>query len=142
MRGIPFCQGKPDRPGPGFRYQSRRNRSIHSGDVATFFTALRQKPGTAAEQYTENLLMSSYSRETALKYIQAFKLVQEISHSCAIGNHEATIEKLNRLIDALEGTQVSKSLIESVKSNLWAIQELGDTEDASTRGQHLCQNIV
>ena len=94
------------------------------------------------EQYTENLLKRSYSRETALKYIQTFKLVQEIDRSCTDGNHDATIEKLNRLIDALEGTQVSKSLIESVKSNLWAIQELGDTEDASTRGQHLCQNIV
>ncbi len=113
----------------------------HSCDVATLSTAI-SKNQDAAEQYTENFLMRSYPKETALKYIQSFKLVQEISQSCAIGNHDVTVDKLNQLIDALEGTQASRSLIESVKNDLWAIKELGDTEDASTRVQRLCRNIV
>lgn len=65
-----------------------------------------------------------------------------MNQSCAMGNHDATVDKLKQLIDALEGIQVSPSLIESAKSNLWAIQQLGDTEDASTRGLRFCQNII
>ena len=118
-------------------------RFEHSCDVATLPLAMIQHPAEA-ERFTENLLMKDYDRDTALKLLHSFKLVQEINICCSLKKYEDVHDKLGILQDALETAHVSPKLMNVVK-NLNALDVSGPTgamEVKAKRAEKLCKNLV
>jgi len=113
----------------------------HSCDVATLHVALSKNP-TTAEKYAGNIIRREYDRDTALKLLRSFKLVQEIDQCCTLQNYDEILNRMQLLAGTLEDIQAGDKLTRLVKQNYDALTILGDSEASAERAQRLCSNVI
>ena len=119
----------------------REKTFTYSCDVATLRTALSSDPA-AAGQYAENIIRRAYDRDTALKLLRSFKLVQEIDQCCTLQNYDEILNQMQLLAGTLEDIQAGDKLTRLVKQNYDALTILGDSEASAERAQRLCKNVI
>ncbi len=113
----------------------------YSCDTATLKVAIRTNP-EEAEKYAETVLSNSYSKDTALKLLHSFRIVQEIDRCCARGNYGEIKDKLQLLLGALEGAKAGERLIRMTRDNLESVSIMGEADASAQRAGRLCGNLV
>ncbi|MFA4957494.1 MAG: hypothetical protein WC556_11050 [Candidatus Methanoperedens sp.] len=112
-----------------------------SCDAANLRVAIKSNP-EEAQRYAQTILSNTYSKDTALKLLNAFKIVQEIDRCCASGNYGDLIDKLNLLKNALESAKVGEHLIGIVRDNLENVSIMGETDESAQKAKKLCSNLI
>lgn len=125
----------------GIEVPIREKTFTYSCDVATLRTALSSDPA-AAGQYAENIIRRAYDRDTALKLLRSFKLVQEIDQCCTLQKYDEILNRMQLLAGTLESIQAGDTLTRLVKQNYDALTILGDSEASAERAQRLCSNVI
>jgi hypothetical protein len=95
-----------------------------------------------AEKYAQTILSKSYDRDTALKLLHSFRIVQEIDKCCTLGKYKEIEDKLHLLLSALESAGAGDNLIRIVRNNLEAVRFTGEMEYSAERAKKLCKNLV
>lgn len=113
----------------------------YSCDVANLKVVVRTNPKDA-EKYAEAVLLDTYSKDTALKLLNSFRIIQEIEQCCSLEKHEKIQDKLQLLLGALESANVGDTLIHMVKDNLESVSILNETDASVHRTDRLCGNLV
>lgn len=113
----------------------------YSCDSATLKVAIRTNP-KEAEKYAQTVLSNAYSKDTALKLLHTFRIVQEIDRCCAHGNYGEIKDKLQLLLDALETAKAGGNLTRMVQNNLESVSIIGDADASAQRAGRLCANLV
>lgn len=119
----------------------REKTFTHSCDVATLRVALSRNPA-AAGQYAENIIRRSYDRDTALKLLRSFKLVQEIDQCCTSQKYNEILDRMQLLAGTLESIQAGDKVTHLVRQGCVALEILGDSEASVEKARRLCSNIV
>lgn len=125
----------------GVEVPIREKTFTHSCDVATLRTALLSDP-VAAGQYTENVIRREYDRDTALKLLRSFKLVQEIDQCCTSQKYDKILNRMQLLAGTLESIRAGDKVTHLVRQGCVALEILGDSEASVEKARRLCGNIV
>jgi len=119
----------------------REKTFTHSCDIATLRAALSSEPA-AAERYTQSIIRREYDRETALKLLRSFKLVQEIDQCCILQKYDEILNRMQLLAGTLESIQAGNKVTHLVQQGCVALEILGDSEASVEKARRLCGNIV
>ncbi len=119
----------------------REKTFTHSCDVATLHVALSSDPA-AAEQYAQNIIRREYDRDTALKLLRSFKLVQEIDQCCTLQKYDEILNRMQLLAGTLESIRAGNKVTHLVRQGCVALEILGDSEASVEKARRLCGNIV
>jgi Protein kinase domain len=124
------------------RREEKEKKSRFSCDAANIKVAIRTSP-EEAQRYTQIVLSNAYSKDTALKLLNSFRIVQEIDRCCSQGNYGEIKGKLQILLEALEGAKAGSNLIRIVQNDLESVSIIGDTDASAQRaGKLLCGNLI